>query len=352
MKPRLSRPQFTLLYVAGWLPLLALYTVAMRQAEAPDYGRALVYAANYLAPGLALGALGWCLSGRIPWRGWRVPRILATEFALVAAHVALWHALFYAWIATTIGAPFARELAARSLGWQITTATLIAAIHAAVFHLVRIFGELREREIAAAEAETARTRAEMLALRGQLDPHFLFNSLHSITALVRTDAPLAEEALLRFSALLRRVLDVNRDTADAVPLSEELRFVEDYLAIERLRLGERLRLTAEILPESLACALPAFSVQALVENALRHAVAPRRDGGTVTLRAAVRAGRLEVSVSDDGPGADPAAVASASGVGLAIIRRRLHLLHGDRAALTIATSPGQGFTATLSLPLA
>src|SRR5205085_5574014 len=98
----------------------------------------------------------------------------------------------------------------------------------------RIVRALRAKELAAAEAETLRVRAEMQALRGQLNPHFLFNSLHSITALVREDPRRAEDALLQFAALLRHVLDANRDTADEVTLAEEMKFVDDYLAIERL----------------------------------------------------------------------------------------------------------------------
>lgn len=352
MKSRLPRPRFALLYVSCWLPLVALYTVGLRQSAAPTYPLALFYAVNYLGPGLALGLLLWRYSRPLPWSDWRAPRVLATAFALAATHVVLWHAVFFAWIAAISGPAHALDIAAQSFGWQVVFATLIAGIHAVVFHLVRVFGELRQKELAAAESDAARARAEMLALRGQLDPHFLFNSLHSITALVRQDPARAEDALLQFSALLRRVLAVNRDSGDEVTLAEEMKFVSDYLAIERLRLGERLRVATEISPAALACALPAFSVQALVENALRHAVAPRRAGGTVTLRAAVRADRLEVSVGDDGPGADPAAVATAPGVGLTIVRRRLALLHDDRASLVITTAPGRGFTAALSLPVA
>src|SRR5207248_1225439 len=105
-----------------------------------------------------------------------------------------------------------------------------------------------------------------------------------------------------------------RDAADEITLADEMKFVDDYLAIERLRLGERLRLTCEISAEARACRLPAFSVQPLVENAIGHAIAPRRDGGHVTIRATVHGGRLDILVHDDGPGADPTAVARATGV--------------------------------------
>jgi LytS/YehU family sensor histidine kinase len=191
----------------------------------------------------------------------------------------------------------------------------------------------------------------MQALRGQLDPHFLFNSLHSITALVRESPTRAEEALLQFAALLRRVLEVKRDSTDEILLEDELRFVDDYLAIERLRLDERLRVERDISEEARHCWLPAFSVQPLVENAIGHAIAPRRDGGTITLRAHVRDGRLLVEVADNGPGADSAQLAGATGVGLSVIRQRLALRHGTDATLTIDTAPGRGFRVTLALPV-
>jgi len=236
------------------------------------------------------------------------------------------------------------------LGWELLFGAQLYIVQAAVFHSIRVSAALRRKEIAAAEAESLRVRAEMEALRGQLNPHFLFNSLHSIAALVRSDPPRAEEALLQFAGLLRRVLDVKREPADEVSLAEEMAFVDDYLAIERLRLGDRLRVTRAISAEALRCGLPAFSVQPLVENAIRYAVAPRRDGGTVTLDGAERDGRLVFTVADDGPGADPAAIAAASGVGLSVIRRRLQLRYGDRAAFSLDTAPGKGFRVTLALP--
>ena len=159
-----------------------------------------------------------------------------------------------------------------------------------------------------------------------------------------------EEALLQFAGLLRRVLAVNRETADETTLAEEMALVDDYLSIERLRLGERLRITRDLSPEALACWLPVFSVQALVENAIQHAVAPRRDGGRVPIRGLVREGRLEITVADDGPGAEAASVAQAKGVGLDVIRRRLRARHGDRATLQVDTAPGKGFRVTLVLP--
>ena len=353
MKPLRSRTRGALFYLAGWSPLAVLYTIVMRYTAAGDWPTAVVYALTYLGPAMALGAFFWIkIQGKIQWE--RLPwlKLLFRELANAAAYTVGMHVLYVLFLWTMGGRETVHAAIDQRLGWELLFGAQIYIVQAAVFHSIRVSAELRRKEIAAAEAESLRVRAEMEALRGQLNPHFLFNSLHSITALVRSDPPRAEEALLQFAGLLRRVLELKREPADEVSLAEEMTFVDDYLAIERLRLGERLRVTRTISAEALSCRLPAFSVQPLVENAIRYAVAPRRDGGTVTLDGAVRDGRLVFTVADDGTGADPAAMAAASGVGLSVIRRRLQLRYGDRAAFNVDTAPGKGFRVTLALPVA
>lgn len=340
-----------LVYLAAWTPLLLLFTAIMRQTAASAWTGAVLYAAAYLAPAIALGAVWWFkLARAIRWNrlGWPIWFGIEGGFAVVFS--GLWHGVFYLLLRLTTAAGVVHRIMSQTGSWPLIFGVLVYGMHAAVFHTVRVFADLRAQEIAAASAEALRAKAEMAALRAQLDPHFLFNSLHSITALVRDDPRAAEEALLQFSGLLRRVLAVNGETTDEVSLAEEMAFVDDYLAIEGLRLGERLRIARDLSPEALACQLPVFSVQPLVENAIRHAIAPRSEGGQVCIRGTVAGGRLELSVIDDGPGADPAAVVQAKGVGLPVIRRRLQTRYGDRAAFAIDTAPGRGFRALLSLP--
>ena len=345
--PRVRR---ALLYLSGWLPLLALQTLMLRQSQAGSLLQSLQYELIYATPGIICGGLCWWIATRIAWARKSRGATIGIELGLAVAFDLCWHAIFVGYLAIFAGWTVAQGLLQMSVGWQMISGLLVYGVQATAFHALRISRELRQQQLVAAAAEALRVRAEMEALRGQLNPHFLFNSLHSIIALVRDDPRRAEDALLQFAALLRRVLDVKRDITDEVSLADEMRFVDDYLAIEHLRLGERLRVTRDLTPEALACALPAFSVQPLVENAIHHAVAPRRDGGHVTLRGAVRDGRLEIQVADDGPGAEPAAVKRAPGVGLDVIRRRLRLLHGESGSLVIDTAPGRGFSATLILP--
>ena len=353
MNPSRLRIRGALLYLVGWSPLALLFLVAMRLTTAGSWRAAAVYALTYLGPAIVLGAFFW-VKVEAPTRWAQLPwfPLLVRELAYAVAYTVAMHGLFALLLWPAGGRGALRAAMGGRLGWELIFGMLLYCVQAAVFHSIRVLAELRRKEIAAAEAENLRVRAEMEALRGQLNPHFLFNSLHSITALVREDPLRAEEALLQFGGLLRRVLDLKRETTDEVSLGEEMAFVDDYLAIERLRFGERLRVRRAFSSEALGCRLPTFSVQPLVENAIHHAVAPRRDGGTVTLEGAVCGGQLVLTVADDGPGADRAAIAAAPGIGLSAIRRRLQTRYGDRASVDVDTAPGGGFRVTLTLPAA
>ena len=185
------------------------------------------------------------------------------------------------------------------------------------------------------------------ARSAQLNPHFLFNALHSITALVRVDPAAGERALEEFAALLRYVLDVNRERNEEVTLEAELGFVRTYLALERLRLGDRLRVVEEIDPDALECLVLAFSLQPLVENAIRHGIAPRAGTGTLRLAASVVEDDLMLEVADDGPGAEATRVADAQGLGLAAVRQRLETRWGPGVRMEIVTAPYNGFLVRL-----
>jgi LytS/YehU family sensor histidine kinase len=226
-----------------------------------------------------------------------------------------------------------------------------------VGHAAAVGRALREREAAAA-------RAELHALRAQLDPHFLFNTLHSLTALARRDPAAVERGLETFGALLRYVLDANRrggaelrgastrPADDDVTLADELAFVRDYLALERLRLGDRLRVEESLDDDAHECLVPAFALQPLVENAIRHGIAPRASGGTLRLAATLDPpDTLVVEVADDGVGCDADAPSVAGGLGIALVRRRLAARFGSTARVEIATRPAQGFRVRVSLPV-
>lgn len=210
-----------------------------------------------------------------------------------------------------------------------------------------------ELEIRAARAEAARNQAELVALRAQLNPHFLFNTLHSLIALVRNDADKAEEAIEKFAQMLRYVLQAqaeNPTNETDVAFADEWRFIQNYLELERLRLGDRLKVEAGIEQETLSFKLPAFSVQPLVENAIKHAVAASRDGGTISLTARVSGERLRIEIADDGNGANSEKIAASGGLGLRLVRESLAARFDGKASFAYQTAPGAGFIVTIEIP--
>jgi sensor histidine kinase YesM len=202
-----------------------------------------------------------------------------------------------------------------------------------------------------ARSEARRRQAEIWMLRARLNPHFLFNTLHSLLALVRYDPDAADSALEQFAGMFRYALRVNQNSLEEVTLLEEWNFTRDYLALERLRLGERLRLETNISEQALTCLIPAFLLQPLVENAIRYAVAPRAEGGTIWVYASCEAHYLTVTVKDDGPGTTSPEALTSSGVGLQVAREQLAAYYGGSAKIEIAKDLSKGFAVTASIPI-
>jgi LytS/YehU family sensor histidine kinase len=265
--------------------------------------------------------------------------------AATASNYGLFSALH--WIAPDLFRPAQFNL--QYFTWESVMGVLVYGVLAGVCYAILLHRRMREQEARAARATALQTEAELRALRSQLNPHFLFNTLHSLLALVRHDPRAAEEALEQFGDLLRYTLDT-QNNGEVVALGEELQFVDNYLALEALRLGDRLRLDVRIDEAVRDRRVPAFCLQPLVENAVRHAIAPRAAGGSLDLRVALEGDVLRLEVADDGPGARPADLENAEGLGLRLVRERLAAHYGDAAALDVVTRPGAGFRVTIRLP--
>jgi len=195
------------------------------------------------------------------------------------------------------------------------------------------------------------TKAQLTALRMQLNPHFFFNTLHTIGALVRDgNQSGAVDMIAKLGDVLRRVLRTDGD-AEA-PLRDEIEFLREYLEIEQVRFGDRLQVAWQVDPASESLPVPQLILQPLVENALRHGLSRRARPGSLTISSRVHDRRLELVVADDGEGlpADLAA-RSAGGVGLANIRARLSQMYGDQAHLSLTPREAGGVTARIVLPL-
>ena len=201
------------------------------------------------------------------------------------------------------------------------------------------------------EAEALRIRSDLSALRSQLNPHFLFNTLNSVIALVGTDSLKAEQALLSLSSMLRYALSSHTEIEEAeVTFEEELRFTEAYLSLEKLRLGDRLRIERSIDPATLLLELPSLTLQPLVENAIKHSISKRPTGGTLAIRASARHGDLNIEVWDDGEGVSSENIAKSSGLGLKTVRRRVELYYESLGSMTVSSTPEAGTTVSLRLP--
>jgi signal transduction histidine kinase len=208
----------------------------------------------------------------------------------------------------------------------------------------------RAAELGRAQLETQLAYAQLAALRAQLQPHFLFNTLNAAVALARAgDAPGTARILVLLGDLLRQLL--RSDAPQEVPLREELALLETYLEIQRVRFGDRLQIGWDIGDDVRDALVPQLVLQPLVENALQHGIARRTLAGRLDITAARRGDQLQLTVCDDGPGVAPSfSLASATGVGLRNTRERLRRLYGDRGDLGLVTA-GARTTAAIELPI-
>ena len=265
--------------------------------------------------------------------------IMAVQFGLTAV-AALYPRRFFA-------------LYSRSWGVELAIcacAPVVVGIPIKIWDAVRIEQKLEEQSRMLLEAR-------LDALQRQINPHFLFNTLNSIASLVRSRPELAREMIVKLGNILRALL---RDREAFVPLEEELAFTDDYLSIEVVRFGEKLRVVKEIADETLALVVPAMLLQPLIENSIKHGLEPRIGGGTVTLRSRIADDKLLLEVEDDGVGIEMgrSVVAPTSGlvregfgIGMSNVRERMQVLYGDEAQVEMQSRPGRGTKVTLLMPM-
>ncbi len=214
-------------------------------------------------------------------------------------------------------------------------------------HALDYYRKYREREVRASQLEAQLARAQLDALRMQLQPHFLFNTLNTISVLMAEDVALANRLLLRLSDLLRLALR-NTETHE-VSLREELEFLRNYLEIEQTRFQDRLTVRFEIEEDAADAQVPNLILQPLVENAIRHAVAPRASKSLVEISATRCNGQVQLQVRDDGPGIGSETIAP-TGIGLSNTRARLEKLYGPAHSFQLAPAQGGGLQVTITIP--
>jgi two-component sensor histidine kinase len=235
--------------------------------------------------------------------------------------------------------------------WSFITLPFGVALYFAmvgVDRAIHFFVESRERELQLARLAEQLSGARFAALQSQVNPHFLFNTLNTVSVLIKdVDTAGATRLIEQLSDILRRTLSTDR--RDEVSVEEELHLVRQYVAIEQTRFSDRLRVVFDVDPDAAPAAIPTFAVQHLVENAIRHGVSRAAAAGQVHVTVRRAAGTVTVAVADDGPGfADQGR--GPEGHGLENTRGRLRLLYGDRASLTVTRRDGGGTVATMVIP--
>jgi len=297
----------------------------------------------------ALTRIPYALARRFPLRRERIVRTIAAHLA-----GALVMSLCWTSAGVLLSLPLARRPAPVSflryyVSALLTNLSLCVFLYFAVLGCIYAFSyyrEARERESQQARLTSQLAEARLSALRMQLNPHFLFNSLNAITVLVRDQNTRDASRMLELlSGVLRQVLQSGK--RQEVTLDEELRFIEKYLAIEQVRFSDRLQVRWSIDPNVRDALVPEFILQPLVENAVRHGVSKRSEGGLIEITGLASEGELVLSVQDDGPGY---VAASNPGVGLANTRARLETLFGEAGQLEVLKAERRGTIATLRFP--
>lgn len=346
LSPRPTSRRGWLLLVAGWSVFFVLWTLFLLgwgQGETP-LNAALISGLVTTGTAALLGIAVWRLTDRLSW-----PDELRLSFFLWQLLAAL---LFSAaWTATTPlifvlmegGSLADIQWDPQNLSWRLFMGIWLYFIVVGVSYSLRINRRLQQQRELAIRAESLAARASLAAMRSQLRPHFLFNALHSVGSLIESDPGKAVDGMERLGDLLRYTIREREE--DQVTLSEEWTFVEDYIALQELRFGDRIRVEAALDPSCLDRRVPPFLIQPLVENAFIHGPGSRASGGFIRVGGQCREGLLTVIVEDDGPGLE----GSKGGSGLANLRSRLQALYGAQCAFEIGERKGGGVRVEIQL---
>jgi two-component system LytT family sensor kinase len=344
--------------VAGWLFLGLVLSVevyfnnraSMRsgaidfvELALPQFGRAVMWA--LMAPlilklreKMPLSRGRWC--GGVGFHLGMSFTVMATYYlGRMVSYTLFWDEAVDAFWSTAIKSFYGRNIIDMAYYWAVL----------AFGYGLEIHHRFKNEELKAAQLEARLVETELKALREQLRPHFLFNTLNTIAVLVREQKnDEAVNLIARLSTLLRMSLDNTR--VHEVTLRQEMDFIDRYIDIQKARFSDRLRVRIDIEPGAMEARIPNLLLQPLVENAIVHGIAAKSGPGLVEITGRVEAGRLHLAVSDDGPGIDDGTVRAKEGIGLTNTRERLGKIYGAQGHLSLRSEPGRGVSVQVILP--
>jgi signal transduction histidine kinase len=337
-------PRTIALGFLAWLPFFVLWTAVMLSSGQVTFAAAVVSGLTSMGSAGLLGILVWIACKRWPWPlGFRLS-FYALQIGLAIVYGLVWTAVLFAF-ESALGLDGGRLRSWGAWGRQALLGVWFYAVYAGLSYATQTRQRLYEQETQAAQAAALAASARLEALHARLNPHFLFNALHTLAAVVKFRPAAAEGAIERLGDMLRYTL---KDGGGLVEFSDEYEFTRQYLAFEQLRFEDRLAVNLDIDPRSFDFDVPAFSLQTLAENAVHHAIAIRPEGGTIWISARSEDGRLCVSVRDDGTGAGVGGGDSHQ-TGLRSVRERLIAAFGSAAELRTERRD-DGFQASFIVP--
>lgn len=352
---------YVLCQMGGWTFFLVLQVVFIALFRDDSVaGRAtpldiLLSLARVVAQGLLVTHYARFYLTRWGWKelGWKplIPRVLLMAFAMSAVWTVVGYALEFGVLQAD---PPAKHPLWMLCLTSLINGTIMMVGWLCIYFFYHLFERLNRLQVEQLQLVAAAKESELRALKSQVNPHFLFNSLNSLRALIDEDAPRAREAVTRLANMLRYSLQSGQQ--ETVPFEEEIRIVEDYLALEHIRHEDRLRVRWEIPADVRLLSVPPMLLQTLVENAVKYGISTRREGGELAISARIDGAALNIRVTNPGDLSAPVSPAAAragssTGVGLRNASERLKLLFGDRAALTLLAEPAGCVTADVIIPL-
>lgn len=341
----------------GWgvflLMQLVFSFVFSRPNEPQDPLRTMAVITMVAAMGLLVSHLGRTLINRWGWKdhGWRqlVPRVLLLAISLSV----IWTAAGYGYPYGVLRLPWDSRFSILMVcALSIVNGTVVFVSWMCIYFVYHLFDRFNRSEIERLRLMASVKEAELRALKSQVNPHFIFNSLNSLRALIEEDPARARQAVTQLANLLRYSLQSAQ--SETVPFEDELRVVNDYLALEQVRHEERLRVRLDVSPDTLGLAFPPLLLQTLVENAVKYGISPRAEGGEILIHARCEGGRLRLRVTNPGelkPSGAGEKAGTSTGLGLRNAAERLRLFFGEEASLRLRVENAREVVAEVMLPV-